>query len=222
MAKKIRIKSLSKTPEFQNREWAKVISHRQYLLSSTDWTQMDDNDLTMASRVYWNDWRRKVRSIKRNTVSSLEEAESRLKILEENTPERVFIESTTARQKKCHLDIDTIDQAKFDAMNILKQLHGEWCINLMPENLNLIQAKYSELVDYQQTKKFKNYPLLVNTKKTHKFTQKETIEYVMSLKKASDDILLYIDKHFHEYKQAIESSNSIQEVMDVVNRMHGY
>ena len=120
MAEKIKIKSSEKTPEYIDREWAQVLAQRQYLLSTSDWTQLEDNELTFESRIRWNHWRNQVRAVRRSTVSSKDIAEAKLKELEAKLPEREFITSRTARQKKYHLDLNDLGQAKADAILILK------------------------------------------------------------------------------------------------------
>lgn len=224
MAEKIRIKSLTKTDQYLDREWGRIASQRQYLLSMSDWTQMDDNDLTFVSRVYWNDWRRKVRDVTRESVSGIEEAESRLKILEENVPEKKFIESTSIRQKKYPMDISTIQQAKHDAINILKTLHGEWCIVLMPENINLINAKMAEVQEFIKSKQntFIGFPLLDNMREIQGFSIDESIEYVRSLFKTSNEILKQIDSHYSKFSKMVMGAKSIDEILRTVKLMHGY
>lgn len=226
MAEKIRIKSLQKTDDYIDREWGQITSQRQYLLTSTDWTQLEDNELTFESRVRWNDWRKKVRLVKRATVGTIEEAEQILKNLEKNTPERVFIESNTMRQKKYQMDIETLPQAKTDATNILKQLHGDWCINLMPENYNLILGKHHEMLRFYsakpKAKNFSEYPLLEATQETYGWDIYEVLEHVMNLKRSSDELLVMIEYHRHKFIQKINEAKTIDEVINVVKLMHGY
>ena len=226
MTKKIKITSLEKTPEYINREWAQVLAQRQYLLSTSDWTQLEDNELTFESRVRWNHWRNQVRAIRRSTVDSKDIAEEKLKELEGNLPEREFIVSRTARQKKYHLDLNELGQAKADAQLILKTFHNEWTLNLMPESINLINAKGEEMRRFYnltpKARTLKDYPLLHATMKLHDWTVSQTLEQAMNLVRTATEIMVEIERHRYKFTKLIHDAATIDEVVGLVKNMHGY
>ncbi len=226
MAEKIKIKSLEKTAEYIDREWAQVLAQRQYLLTSSDWTQLEDNELTFESRVRWNHWRNQVRAVRRSTGISKDEAENKLKELEGATPEREFIVSRTARQKKYHLDLNDLNQAKVDAALILKTLHNDWTLNLIPQSITLIHAKSEELRQFlhftPKARTLKGYPLLHAMMKLNDWTVSKTLEETMNLMRTANEILVDIEHHRHKFTEIINNAKSIDEVVAIVKNMHGY
>ena len=226
MAERIKIRRLEKTDEYIDREWAQVLSQRQHMLTSTDWTQLEDNELTFESRVRWNHWRNQVREVRRATAESREVAEARLKELENKMPSRDFIESRTARQKKYHVDLNSLELARSDAINAMNQLHEDWAINLMPENITLINAKFDEVSRYLTTKpkprSLKEYPLMAASKKLNEWTTSQVVENVMNLKRTSTDVLIMMEEHRFKFTKRIFESKSIDDVINIIKNMHGY
>lgn len=226
MTKKIKITSLEKTPEYIDREWAQVLAQRQYLLSTTDWTQLEDNELTFESRIRWNHWRNRVRAIRRKTCESKEEAQRLLKELEGQLPEREFIVSRTARQKKYHLDLNSLEQAKTDAINILKTLHNEWAVSLIPESIHLVHAKTEEMQRYYNSKpkpkSLEEYPFIKKMQDQNGLSRSQVLENIMTLKRTATDVLLMIEDHKVKFEKQIAEASTIDGVVSIVKNMHGY
>lgn len=226
MVEKITILSLEKTPEYIDREWAGVLGKRLHLLGTTDWTQLEDNELTFESRVRWNHWRNQVREVRRRLYDTPEDAERVLIKLESNLPEREFIKSRTARQKKYHLDLNELGLAKSDAANILKTLHNDWMVNLLPESIHLIQAKVEEMTRYYaakpKPKTLSEYPLLDTMRKLTNRTRSEVMEEVMNLKRLSTETLVSIETHRAKFTSMLDKAQTIDEVVAIVKNMHGY
>ncbi len=226
MTEKITILSLEKTADYIDREWATVLGKRLHLLGTTDWTQLEDNELTFESRVRWNHWRNQVREVRREVYDSPEDAEHVLIKLEQNLPKREFIKSRTARQKKYHLDLNKLDQAKMDAHNILKTLHNDWMVNLLPESIHLIHAKVNEMNRYyaasSKPKTLSEYPLLNTMRKLTKRSRSEVMEEVMNLNRLSIETLVSIEVHRAKFTAKIDEAKTIDELVDIVKNMHGY
>lgn len=229
MASKIKITRLEKTEDYINREWGTVLAQRQYLLNSTDWTQMEDNDLTFESRVRWNWWRQQVRNVKRKNGISREDAEAQLKYLETTMPEREFISAKSVRQRKYQLDISNLDQAKIDATNIMKTLHSEWLITFLPENVNLIAAKYSELMQYlaghrkkKNPSKIEDFVLLNQMKQIGDYSDAKLIAEVSNLQRTANETYSMIADHHNRFSKLIQSAKTTDEIIQIVKNMHGY
>ncbi len=226
MAEKIIILSLEKTPEYIDREWATVLGKRLHLLGTTDWTQLEDNELTFESRVRWNHWRNQVREVNRRTYDSPESAEQILIKFENNFPKCEFIKSRTARQKKYHLDLNDLGQAKSDAHTILKTLHNDWMVNLIPESIHLINAKVEEMHRYYATKpepkSLNGYPLLDTMSTLMNRSRSEVMEEVMNLKSIANETLVSIEMHRHKFTTKLNDAKTIDEVIEIVKNMHGY
>lgn len=224
--KKIKVISLSKPDDYVDREWAEVLSKRHYLLTVSDWTQLEDNELTFESRVRWNLWRNRVRAVRRVAVVDKDVAANLLTELEADMPDREFIASTSVRQKKYQIDISTIDQARSDAMQILKTLHHDWTINLLPENLNLINAKFEEVLRYNlsvpKPRSMKEYPLIETTRSLYEWTRADTIEHICTLKRLSVELLVDVEKHRYKFTKEIEAAQSIDTIISIIKNMHGY
>lgn len=226
MVEKIKITGLEKTQEYVDREWSTVIGRRLHMLGTTDWTQLEDNELTFESRVRWNHWRNQIREVRRNTYESPEAAGKALDVLEANLPEREFIKTRTARQKKYHLDLNDLVQAKSDATNILKTLHNDWAISLLPESIHLINAKFEEVQRYYaatpKPKSLMEYPLLDTMRKLSGRSRSEIMEEVMNSKRLATETLIDIEKHRYKFSDKIQAATTIDEVVDIVKNMHGY
>lgn len=226
MAEKITILSLEKTPEYIDREWATVLGKRLHLLGTTDWTQLEDNELTFESRVRWNHWRNQVREVRRRLYDNPDAAEQVLIELESKLPEREFIKSRTARQKKYHLDLNDLGQAKADAAIILKTLHNDWMVNLLPESIHLISAKVDEMTRYYAStpkpKSLSDYPLLDTMRRLTGRSRSEVMEEVMNLKRLSTETLVSIETHRHKFTTQLNEAQTIDAVVDIVKNMHGY
>ncbi|QDJ96405.1 hypothetical protein Xoosp13_219 [Xanthomonas phage Xoo-sp13] len=226
MVEKIKIRRLEKTSEYIDREWAEVIAKRQLLLSTSDWTQLEDNELSFESRARWNDWRTKVRSVKRSTVDTKEDAATQLDALEKATPVREFISSRTMRQKKYQIDLTDINIAKSDAMNILKSLHSDWAVNLIPENISLINAKFDEVVRYlgmnPKPKSLNEFPIIEASKKLNGWTRSQVVEEVMNLKRTANEILKTMEEHRFKYTKMIQLATNTDELITIIKNMHGY
>lgn len=226
MTEKIKILSLKKTQEYLDREWASVMSKRIHMLSTTDWTQLEDNELTFESRVRWNHWRNQVRAVRRGDYSTPKDAENALAELEKNLPPREFIQSRTIRQKKYQLDLNDLDQAKSDAMNILKTLHNDWMVNLLPESIHLINAKVEEMLRYYamnpKPKTLKEFPLIATMQEVNGYTRSEALEEIMNLKRLTKEVLVSVELHRHKFTKKINNASSTDEIIDIVKNMHGY
>jgi hypothetical protein len=226
MTEKITILSLEKTPEYIDREWATVLGKRLHLLGTTDWTQLEDNELTFESRVRWNHWRNQVREVRRKIYDNPEAAELVLAKLEKNLPEREFIKSRAARQKKYQLDLNDLNQTKSDAHVILKSLHNDWMVNLLPESIHLINAKVEEMLRYYaakpKPKTLNEYPLLDTMRKLTGRNRSEVMEEVMNLKRLANETLISIEMHRHKFTTKINDATTIDEVIEIVKNMYGY
>lgn len=226
MTTKIKILSLEKTQEYIDREWAGVLAKRIHLLGTTDWTQLEDNELTFESRVRWNHWRNQVRAVKRSTYDSPVEADKALEKLEKELPEREFIKTRTARQRKYQLDLNDLAQAKMDAMTILKTLHNEWMVTLIPESIHLIEAKFVELQRYFASKpkptSLAEYPLIKTMKKLTGMSRSEVLEEIMNLKRMTTEVLVSMEEHRHKFQKKINEAQTIEEIISIVKNMHGY
>lgn len=229
---KIKIKSLEKTAEYINREWSEVLARRQYLLNSTDWTQLEDNELTFESRVRWNKWRNDVRAIRRDNCADKEEADEKLKVIEGQMPSRDFIQSHGPYQKKYHLDLTNLEQARNDAMTIMRKLHEDWLLNYVPENVNMVNAKYDEMIEYNTFKRMKkpplglsidDYPLLKLVMEQQGIeTDEWLIAYISDLKRACREVYLMVEKHRFNFTKQITEAKSIEDIVGIVKNMHGY
>ena len=224
---KIKIKSLQKPAEYINREWGTVLAQRHYLLASSDWTQLEDNELTFESRIRWNEWRKDVRAVRRrNFEHNMNDAVDRLKLLEANIPAHEFIQSTNIRQKKYQLDVSNLAVAKNDAMNIMKTLHHDWTITFIPENINLVNAKFEEAEHYltqtPKPKSFKEYPLLEQTYKLYNLNRSQTVEEICRLKRTCTDIFLMIQAHQFKFTNQIQAATSTDAIIEIIKNMHGY
>lgn len=226
MAEKIKIISLEKTKEYIDREWASVLGKRLHLLGTTDWTQLEDNELTFESRIRWNHWRNQVRSVRRSVYDTPMDAENALIALEGSLPDREFISSRTARQKKYHLDLTELGQCKQDAMVILKTLHNDWVINLIPESIHLIEAKTNEMTRYfamnPKPQSLSEFPLLDTMRKLNNISRSEVMEQVMNLKRVSTEILVDIERHRIKFTKLINEATMVDEIVSIVKNMHGY
>lgn len=226
MAEKITIISLEKTPEYIDREWASVLGKRLHLLGTTDWTQLEDNELTFESRVRWNHWRNQVRAVRRTEYNSPDSAEAALTALEQSLPHREFIKSRTVRQKKYQLDLNDLAQTKMDAHNILKMLHNDWVVTLLPESIHLITAKVEEMNRYYQStpkpKTLEEFPLLDTMRKLSSRSRSELMEEVMNLKRLATETLVSIENHRVKFGKKIDDARTVDEVLEVVKNMHGY
>ena len=105
MMKQISNLKLSKTKETIEREWVSVDAKRAQLLSGSDWTQTLDNTLTMENKIYWSDWRRKVREANRMSYKTPDEALRRLEQLHIEQPVEEHVANIRMRQKQYQLDI---------------------------------------------------------------------------------------------------------------------
>lgn len=226
MAKRITILSLEKTPEYINREWASVMGKRLHLLSSTDWTQIEDNELTFESRVRWNHWRNQVRDVKRTSYDTPDDADKALSILESTLPEKEFISSRTLRQKKYHLDLNDIHLAKSDAHMILRTLHTDWILTLLPESVHLINAKVDELLRYYtispQPESLEEFPIMEAMQRNNDYSQSEVVEEIMNLKRLLTTTMVSVENHRMKFTKLIDSATTIDEVVGIVKNMHGY
>lgn len=226
MVEKIKITGLEKTPEYVDREWSTVIGRRLHMLGTTDWTQLEDNELTFESRVRWNHWRNQIREVRRELFETPADAEKVLDTLEANLPEREFIKTRTVRQKKYHLDLNDLVQAKSDAAIILKTLHNDWAVTLLPESIHLINAKVEEMQRYYaanpKPKSLMEYPLLDTMRKLSGRSRSETMEEVMNSKRLATETLISIEKHRYKFSDKIQEATTIDEVVAIVKNMHGY
>ena len=226
MVEKIKITGLEKTAEYVDREWSTVIGRRLHMLGTTDWTQLEDNELTFESRVRWNHWRNQIREVRRELYDTPEDATKALDALEANLPEREFIKTRTARQKKYHLDLNDLVQAKSDAEIILKTLHNDWAISLLPESIHLINAKVEEMQRYYASnpkpKSLSEYPLLDTMRKLSGRSRSETMEEVMNAKRLATETLISIEQHRYKFSNKIRAATTIDEVVSIVKNMHGY
>lgn len=104
MAEKIKSISVKTTNEQIVLEWGKIISKRNKLLQSSDWTQLEDCGLTPESKNEWAIWRQQIRSLKRHTYKNINDLSIALDNLEKCPPKKVF---STTQDKKEVLQSDT-------------------------------------------------------------------------------------------------------------------
>lgn len=55
--------------------WATIKKKRDFLLLNSDWTQLDDNELTDAQRVEWRTYRQTLRDLPQTYASATEKSD---------------------------------------------------------------------------------------------------------------------------------------------------
>lgn len=93
MTQKIKNLNTKITPEQINAEWANVLSVRNKMLASSDWTQLKDVILDKEQVNFWKNWRKKLRNVKRKVFSTPKDAEYVLQLLEKQIPQTVNFSS---------------------------------------------------------------------------------------------------------------------------------
>lgn len=93
MTQKIKNLNTKITPEQVNAEWANVLSVRNKMLASSDWTQLKDVILDKEQVNFWKNWRKKLRNVKRKVFSTPKDAEYVLQLLEKQIPQTVNFSS---------------------------------------------------------------------------------------------------------------------------------
>ena len=55
--------------------WATIKKKRDFLLLNSDWTQLDDNELTDAQKVEWRTYRQTLRDLPQTYASATEKSD---------------------------------------------------------------------------------------------------------------------------------------------------
>ena len=221
---KIKNLSFKKTEEVIEREWMGVDAKRTQLLSSSEWTQSVDNDLTMESQSYWTEWSRLVREVNRLFYTVPETALERLEELFNQQPRKDFVATARMRQQKYPVDISSLDTAKADAHKAvkdfvsksIKDIFPDDSISIMAANMNVQSFHYTAMED------FTHYPLLEQYRITNNFNIYETIDYIHNM---FNQLTLEISKYESikkELKDSISNAETITQIINILKKMHGY
>lgn len=212
-----------KNEEYIQRQWVHISALRDRLISGTEWTQNGDNLLTLESYILWSEWRRKVHDISELTHATPEEAEAALTTLGDSKPSTVNT-STVMRQKKHRMDISSLDAAKRDANRIVRKYVEEYLEENLPESLTITNLKYYSYLDWQRSglSDFTHFPLLLTHSKIHVATVSETIDAIIGMHRlATVEVAKLVEKEY-EYTQLITYAATVEEVIGIVKKMHGY
>ena len=91
MIQKIENLNVGKTDEQEIQLWAEVLSHRNKLLSNSDWTQVSDSGLTPECAEQWRNWRKNLKAINRINFGDREVAEQVINRLGRRIPFNVYL-----------------------------------------------------------------------------------------------------------------------------------
>lgn len=221
--KRIRNLKLSKTDNYIASQWMQIQAEKHRYLSSSEWTQSADNVLTFESYVRWTDWRSRIRNVNEDTYDSPEAAKEALDALFNDKP----TEDTTSiamRQEKYPLDISSIDAARRDAKKIVNIRVANHLENVLPENIHFITLKYQSLNEWYKSglETFEHFPLLSMHQKIHNYDITNTIDSIHTLHKLAVDEVSALEEWRFNYNDYIDHATTIQQIIDLVKRMHGY
>jgi hypothetical protein len=224
MTPKIKNLSLEKTPEYIELEWLAVSAKKQQALTSSDWTQLADNNLTFESQVLWNHWRDQIRAVDRKTFPTIPEAEAELDRLYTQRPTKTTVPHQSFRHKKYPLNISDLGICKSDAKIILLQYHKDWLDSEFSEPVEMLMVRKNELDRYSASgmEDFAMFPLLHAYAAVHKMEVIEAIDAIHRQYLILVELMTEMYIHREKYERQILNANSATEVIELVNRIHGY
>jgi hypothetical protein len=211
--KKIKIKSLEKPKDYIEKEWATLLSKKIYLLSVSDWTQLDNNNLTFESKVKWNAWRDKLRNISRDTMFDVKMAENVLSILEKQIPESNFIKYGNESNI---LRLNDFNKCKLDALRLLKKYHMDWILYRLPENIEIIREKIKEKKNYLLSNNISEFPLINNMMQLYSWDLETTLKEIDNLENILKNTMIDIDNHLLKYTTKLNLAKSSDEILNIV------
>lgn len=198
------------TEEKESSAWGEALSHRNKLLSNSDWTQLPDSGLTPECVTVFKSWRSSLKAIKRSNYPSRANAEKHISTLARRIPRLQYLP----------LEIDVPSAERYDDLNQFREqvvrymeavfnaaLSGSFLDNHM-----LVEEQFREALDYLADAKRSEYPLLSVTAELYKQplhqVASEFVERkVMSLKRIAN-----LKQKYYEFQSLVSGASSDVEL----------
>jgi hypothetical protein len=213
MIRKIGNLSVGKTDEQEIQLWAEVLSHRNKLLSNSDWTQVPDSGLTPECVEQWRNWRKSLKAINRVNFGDRDLAEQTITKLSRRIPFNVYIAMEDEPNASRYV---SLEEYRKRVTAYLDAAFNKRCEPTFLDNPVLVEEQFREALDYL-TKKDENrpYPLISVTVELYGMSHKAVADEFVARKVALMKRLANLKQKYFYFQSLVRKATTDVELSEV-------
>lgn len=216
MIKKIKNLELSKTEKQHQNAWGEVLSHRNKLLETSDWTQLQDSGLSEHSVQLWASWRKELKRINKRNFNDKDLAKRAIENLAQVIPNVVYDDESSLllSDKIQEISIKSLQSRKESLLKSLsKQFLNKSNSTTFDKSFSLIDEEFEEACLFKKLpdEKLEEYPLIKLAMELENKTSTEIVEAFINNKREKLRSVIVLKRKFVYFKKAIEVATSMVE-----------
>jgi hypothetical protein len=213
MIQKIGNLSVQKTEEQESQLWAEVFSHRNKLLSNSDWTQVVDSGLTPVCVQQWRDWRKQLKSINRLNFSDRDSAEAHIAKLSKRMPFNVYSAVEDEPEPSRYV---SLSEFRDRVSRYLDLAFNEKCNGSFLDNPYLVDEQFNEAVDFlTKNDDTLSYPLIEITCELYGGIPRAVAEEFVERKVTHTKKLVEMKQKYFYFQRLVSSAATDVELSDI-------
>ena len=212
MVRKISNLNIGKTTVQDNQLWAEVLSHRNKLLATSDWTQSVDSGLTEVCVRQWRDWRRQLKNINRSNYGDRDSAEAHINNLARRIPFNVYVENGSEPEPDRY---PSLDEYRSRVLAYLDTAFNEQCNTSFHSNPTLVNAQYLEALRYRLLFGIGKYPLLSATAALHSKSARVVAKECLEQQADLSARMAKLKVKYYEFRTLVCSAESDVQLTEV-------
>ena len=219
--------------------WIELHARRDKLLSTTDWTQLNDSRLTRESFNEWRRWRNSLKQVTSNDYEKIQDAVKALEDIKKLQPTSLFAESQDndmyneiEKMKSEIIDLRleiedmrvkpindvSLNELKFNISCRLKIWYEKQLSQVTYAPISIIFERCNQAVDYILSKDITEAPLIENHTTIHNETFDEISNRFIKDKKTLIHKLNKLDNISEKVMHEIDNSTTIIQVNSILGK----
>ncbi len=213
MIQKIGNLNVGKTDEQESQLWAEVLSHRNKLLSNSDWTQVPDSGLTLECVEQWRGWRKSLKAINRINFGDREVAEQTISKLAKRIPFNVYIAMEDEPDATRYV---SLEEYRKRVTAYLDAAFNKRCEPTFLDNPVLVEEQFREALDYLTNKdETRPYPLIGVTVELYGMSHEAVADEFVARKVALMKRLANLKQKYFYFQTLVKNASTDVELTEV-------
>lgn len=200
------------TEEKESAAWAETLSHRNKLLSNTDWTQLPDSGLTPECITAMRSWREAVKTIKRSNYPVRTIAEKHIETLTRRLPKLQYLPLDGFAPEADRYD--DLEEFRRQVTRYMETVFNAALSGSFLDNHILVEEQFREALDYTSGVG-KHFPLISVTAELYGQAMHQVADEFIGRKVNSVKRMSVLKKQYFKYQSLVSKATTDVELQNI-------